>query len=104
MLRMLSPPQVLGPSDLDTFFFIFPSAYTSAGPFSLKQNGATSGHTDSHPAHSTNIGSGAGYCSFLLIHELQLVRAVQLRKRTCLLQAVAGREEIYLRPSDPFFL
>ena len=41
-------------------------AYTSAGPLSLKQNCVftfvtTSGHTDSHTAHSTHIGSGAGY-------------------------------------------
>ena len=39
---------------------------------------------------------------YLLIHELQLVRAVQQRKRACLIQAVAEREEICLRPSDPF--
>ena len=38
---------------------IFASAYTSAGPLRLKQNGvytfaATSGHTDSRTAHSTH--------------------------------------------------
>ena len=41
-------------------------AYTSAGPLSLKQKGVftfviTSGHTNQHTAHSTHIGSGAGY-------------------------------------------
>ena len=64
-------------------------AYTSAGPLSLKQNGVfthhtASGCTDPHTAHSTHAGAGGGFCSFLLIHELQLVRAGQLRKRACL--------------------
>ena len=57
------------------------SAYTSAGPLSLKQNGVftqviTSGYTDSHTAHSTHIGSGARLL-LILIHELRLIRAVQ---------------------------
>ena len=83
---------------------IFASPYTSASPLSLKQNGVftlvtTSGYTDLHTAHSTHIRNGAGYCLFFVASR---VRAVQLRKRACLLQAVAGREEISLRPSDPF--
>ena len=68
------------------------------------------------PCHAVSKCGGKGSCSefiphwsrsrlpfISLIHELQLVRAVQLRKRARLLQAMAGREEIHLRPSDPFF-
>ena len=48
---------------------IFASSYASAGPLSLKQNCVftlviTWGNSDPHTAHSTHIGSGAGYCSF----------------------------------------
>ena len=50
----------------------------------------------------TTLAAELNYCSFLVIYELQLVRAIQLRKRACLIRAVAKREEIYLRPSDPF--
>ena len=58
------------------------SAYTSAGPSSLKQNGvvtfvSTLGYTDSHIAHSTHIGSGAELLLFSLIYDQRLVRTVQ---------------------------
>ena len=49
----------------------------------------------------THIGSGAGYCSFLLIHESRLVRAVQPRSELACFRQGTGGKEIDLRPSDP---
>ena len=79
------------------------SACTSAGPFSLKQNGVftyviTSGCTDLHTAHSTFIGSGAELLLISLIHDQPLVPIVQQHNTLDFLEAV---NRIFLRPSDP---
>ena len=79
-------------------------AYTFAGPLGLKQNGVftyqtTSGYTGQYTAHSLHIGSGAGYSHF--VNSRFAARAnCMAAEDTCLFRAVAGREEIYLHPSE----
>ena len=58
------------------------SAYTSAGPLRLKQNGVytlviTSGCTGCPLRHTRHIGSGAELLFLSLIHDQRLVRIVQ---------------------------
>ena len=58
------------------------SAYTSAGPLSLKQNGVvtfviTSGSTDLHTPVTHHIGGGAQLLLLSLVHDQRLVRIVQ---------------------------